>query len=465
MTSHNDSEYPTPAVAWSMVAALSFAYMFSIVDRSIIALLIDPMKADLEITDTQISLLTGFAFAGIYAVTSLPMGRVADLWSRKYVLTFGIIVWSILTIGCGFARNFTQLFFARMGVGFGEAALTPTAQAMMPDLFPPHKLGRGMSVYVTCGLSGMGVSLVIGGLVIALADQWGAVSIPGLGVFQPWQMVLILVGGVSLLAAIPFILLPEPARHQPPGQRTFTTDDKKLSTVLKFLWQERGYYFPFLFGFAMISMMLTGIGAWVPSYFIRVLGWTATETGSALGAATVAGTIVGGLSMGALSDWLYGRGDRTAPLKLMIILSLSMASGGWMLVYVPYVPVKLFAIFFGSAHVAALVALKPTCMQLVTPGHMRAQVAAIGLFSANFIGYGSGSTVIALVMDYVFADPLSVGHSIFVVGTTGYALGAVLLYGSFRTFKRLSYADKPDAAATEEKADVGMSSSAVAENA
>ncbi len=435
-----ESGYPKPLFAWGMIGALSLAYMFSIIDRSILALLIDPMKEDLQITDTQISILTGFAFAGIYAVTSLPMGRVSDLWSRKYVIMFGITVWSVLTVSCGFAKNFMQLFLARMGVGFGEAALTPTAHAMIPDLFPPHKLARGMSVFVTFGLLGGGLSLVVGGAVVGLADNLGTIEIGFFGVFQPWQTVLLIVGALSLLTIIPFILLPEPARHKMTGALDKTASQKKLSAVFHYIWEERGYYVPFIIGFSLISMMTTGLGAWVPSYFIRVLGWSATETGAALGIATMAGTVVGGLGAGLLSDYLYKRGDRTASLKLMIILAISAAAGGWILVYVPYISVKMFAIFSGSAHVAALVALKPTTMQLITPNHMRGQIAALALFSANFIGYGSGSTVVALVTDHVFKDPLAVGHSIFVVGTIGYGLGALLLFLSFKTFKQISYA-------------------------
>ncbi len=298
MKQENQSfSYPKPLVAWATVATLSLTYMFSIIDRSILTLLVDPMKEDLGISDTQVSMLTGFAFAAVYAITSLPMGRVSDLWSRKYVIFFGVTVWSLLTIACGFARNFTHIFVARMGVGFGEAALTPTVHAMMPDLFPPERLARGMSVFVTGGLIGSGLALLVGGAVVGLADQLGTITLPLLGAFKPWQMVLLIVGGMSLLVLIPLATLPEPERHRLPSDKVSDADKNRFSDVLRYLWQERDFYIPFIIGFSLIAMMLTGIGAWLPSYFIRVLGWSTAETGSLLGMMTMTGMVLGGIGL------------------------------------------------------------------------------------------------------------------------------------------------------------------------
>ena len=123
--SDHSADYPTPKLAWTTVGILALTYLFSFMDRQILVLLIDPIKADLQITDTQVSLLTGFAFAIIYTTACVPLGRIADLWVRKYVIIAGVCVWSVLTMLCGLARSFPQLFLARMGVGFGEAAFNP----------------------------------------------------------------------------------------------------------------------------------------------------------------------------------------------------------------------------------------------------------------------------------------------------------------------------------------------------
>ena len=152
--SNHPADYPRPTIAWTTIGVLSLTYMFSMMDRQILVLLIDPIKTDLNITDTQVSLLTGLAFAVIYTVSGIPMGRIADLWVRKYLIIVGVTLWSALTVSSGFARNFLQLFLARMGVGLGEAALPPTAYSIVPDLFPPNKMARGMCVFTLGGVIG-----------------------------------------------------------------------------------------------------------------------------------------------------------------------------------------------------------------------------------------------------------------------------------------------------------------------
>ena len=182
------SGYPSPAIGWTTVVVLSLTYMFSFMDRQILVLLVEPIKQDLQITDTQVSLLTGFAFAAVYAVMGIPMGRAADLKVRKHVIIFGVTIWSLLTMACGLARNFTQLFLARMGVGFGEAALTPTAYSMVADLFPPEKLGRAMSIFVLGGTAGAALSLLLGGAIIGWVNTVGELSLPLIGVLSAWQL-------------------------------------------------------------------------------------------------------------------------------------------------------------------------------------------------------------------------------------------------------------------------------------
>ena len=164
-----------------MLIVLALTYMVSFMDRQILVLLIDPIKNDLQISDTEVGLLTGLAFAVVYALAGIPMGRAADLWVRKYVIIFGVSVWSTLTILSGCARTFPQLFLARMGVGLGEAALTPTVYAMVPDLFPPHKLARAMSVFVLGGMIGGGVALLFGGVIVGLVAHLESITLPIIG--------------------------------------------------------------------------------------------------------------------------------------------------------------------------------------------------------------------------------------------------------------------------------------------
>lgn len=427
--------YPSTRIAWTTVLILSATYMFSMLDRQILVLLIEPIKQDLNITDTQVSLLTGFAFALVYTFMGVPMGRVADLWVRKYVIIFGVTIWSLLTIASGFTKSFWQLFAARMGVGFGEAALTPTAYALIPDLFPPNKLARAMSVFVLGGTAiGGGMSLLLGGYVIGHVESFGAIPVPFIGELRPWQLVLVVVGLLSLLMVIPLALLKEPARHIKTSNGKVQDISQSFSEVLVYMWQQRAFYLPFAVGAAIANLVAYGMGAWIPSYFIRVHGWDAASTGMTIGALYIVPALIGGLLGGWLSDDLYNRGYKGAPLYLMVAtLSLALLSV-LLFIYIPSVQASLLFLIVLYFLVSLFFVLFPTVIQMATPNRMRAQVSAIHLLIGNLIGIGFGPTSVALITDYYFQDEMAVGHSMAIVGFLGYGLAVILLGFSLKPF-------------------------------
>jgi MFS family permease len=182
------------------------AYILSFVDRQIIALLIVPIQADLQITDTQFSLLIGFAFALFYAIMGLPLARWADVGPRPFIISAGVIVWSIATAMCGLARTFGQLFLARIGVGGGEAALSPTAYSIITDSFPKSKLGRALGVYSMGAFLGSGLAFIVGGGVVELLEDLGGLSLPIVGTIKPWQGAFFIVGLPGVLVGLLFYL-------------------------------------------------------------------------------------------------------------------------------------------------------------------------------------------------------------------------------------------------------------------
>ena len=437
--------YPSPVVAWTTVGVLSLTYMFSFMDRQILVLLIDPIKADLQITDTQISLLTGFAFAVIYTFSGIPMGRAADTWVRKYVIIIGVTIWSVLTILCGFARSFTQLFLARMGVGFGEAALTPTAYAMVPDLFPPNRLARGMSVFVLGGLVGSGMSVLLGGLVIKLVSEIGSVSLPWFGEVRSWQLVLITVGCASLLMVVPLSLIPEPRRHssaqkgignttvQQPVGATHTL--LPFKAVLHYLWIHKRFYGPFIVATSLIGLMGYGTATWFPSYFIRVHHWDAASTGITLGLLYILPTIIGSLSAGWVTDHFYKKGYRNIALGIYVATLLLAIPFLLLVIYAPHIEVKMASFSLTYLAMAAGGILFPTLIQMATPAPIRAQVSAIILMAVNLVGIGFGATAIALVTDIIFQNTLAVGHAIAVVSVPALGISAALLFYLIKPFE------------------------------
>ncbi len=166
---------------WYVVVICMLAYVFSFVDRQVLVLMIEPIKRDLHLTDTQFSLLNGFAFSLFYAVMGLPVAYLADRYARPRIISLGIALWSIATALCGLSQHFVHMFVARMGVGVGEAALSPGAYSMLADYFPKEKLGRAIAVYSLGSFIGGGVAFLIGGYVIALLKHASAFTLPIVG--------------------------------------------------------------------------------------------------------------------------------------------------------------------------------------------------------------------------------------------------------------------------------------------
>lgn len=429
------TQYPSPKVAWTTVIILSLTYMFSFMDRQILILLVEPIKNDLQITDTQVSLLTGFAFAIVYTVSGIPMGRLADRWVRKYVIIIGVTIWSALTIFCGFARNFGQLFVARMGVGFGEAALTPTAYAMVPDLFPPKRLAFAMSVFALGATLGSGASLIFSGVIIGQISDIGDIALPLIGIVRPWQLVLVIVGGISLMMVIPLALIPEPKRLGSQLQNgKKPTKQLPFKKVVAYLLNQRAFYLFYMLGSSLSNLFAYGIAAWIPSYFIRMHGWEASKTGIILGLVTIPPAIIGGLCGGWLADRWYQKGRQAAALQIQIAVCVVCIVLAPLLFYIPSMPLKMLILVLYMLLISGAGVLSPTIIQLATPSPIRAQVSATYLLVVNLIGLSLGPTSVALITDYVFQDELAVGHSIAIVGVVAFALSAMLLGRSVKPF-------------------------------
>jgi MFS family permease len=207
-----DSGYPSAGYAWYVVVVLTIAYTVSFIDRQIMALMVEPIRRDLEISDTQMSLLLGLAFAVFYTLLGIPIARLADRYSRRGIIAAGIAVWCFMTAACGLSRNYAQLFLARVGVGVGEAALSPSALSMMSDYFPKETRGRAVAFY-TMGISmGVGLAMILGGQVIALVSQAPPVTLPVVGQLFAWQTVFVVVGLPGILVAALMLTVREPPR-------------------------------------------------------------------------------------------------------------------------------------------------------------------------------------------------------------------------------------------------------------
>jgi MFS family permease len=431
MTGREDNEgYPNPRYAWYVVSVLTVAYLLSFLDRQILALLVEPIRRDLDISDTQVSLLGNLAFGIFYTVLGLPLGRAADRLSRRGIIAAGVATWCLMTASCGLARNFVQLFLARVGVGVGEAALNPAALSMISDYFPRRTRGRALTFY-NMGVSlGVGVALIFGGQVIAWVASAPPVTVPGIGELRSWQTVFLLVGLPGLLVALLMLTVREPVRRDRLQVRLANGELAENLTVgqtVAYLRQRWRTYLTHFIGMSVVTIQGYNYFFWVPSMFLRTWQWTIPEISLGYGLVTITGGPLGILLGGWIADRLYQRGYKDALMRTCLggaIVLLIPAS-----ILTPLMPngqlalALLFPLSVGGAMVTATGA---AALQMITPNQMRAQTTALYYFVINILGL-LGPTVVGLVTDRGFGDDGALRWSLSIVCAVASVLGLAFL--------------------------------------
>lgn len=419
---------PDERYGWYVVFILILAYTISYVDRQILTLMVEPIKASLQISDVQISLLHGLAFAIFYTLLGVPIARLADRYNRVRIITVGVFVWSAMTAVCGLARNFGQLFIARVGVGVGEAALSPAAYSMLSDYFGKKNLPKAMSVYTGAIYVGAGIALMTGGALIAMVP---AFDMPWIGRMEPWQSVFLLVAAPGLVVGLLVATLREPARRGVGAAATFPS----IGDLFSYMNARRQSYALLIIGFAAASLMWNGAMAWVATFFIRRFDFSAAQFGIVFGAILL---VVGSSSI-ALGGWLGSRwraaGAADANIRVGIVSAAIALPFG---VAAPLVDnanlsLLLFAGFvFGGALPYGCAA---AAFQDITPNRMRAQISSIYLLGLNLAGIGLGPTVVALCTERLFGDPAAVGMAISLTVAVSAVLSMILLAVSLRHYR------------------------------
>lgn len=394
--------YPSPLYAWYVVALLLVIYTVSFIDRQILAIFVGPIKDDLVLSDFEVSILSGFAFALFYTFFGLPFARVADSRSRRGLIMFGIAFWSIATAACGMAKVYWHLFLARVGVGVGEATLTPAANSLIADYFPKEKLGRAISVYSLGIPVGSALAFILGGFVAQWVADLPPQDLPVIGKTFGWQIAFIVVGAPGVLLSLMMLTVKEPFRR---GRMDKTlTGGIPLGRVLAYFKANAGAYGPLFFGTAFLSLLGYGSVYWMVEFFVRT-----HEIGRGQGA-YIFGLVLlvfgtgGILAGGAFADRLIARGRDDAHLRVLLYAAVLGIPAGvifpllgelWAATAVLCLSVFFSNIPWGTAYAATAA---------ITPNEMRGQAAALYLFIVNFIGLGAGPSVVAFITDFVYAD-------------------------------------------------------------
>jgi MFS family permease len=420
--------------AWYGVFVLYAAYVFAFVDRQILAFLVGPIRKDFTITDTQFSLINGLAFVLFYAVLGIPLGRLADTGNRRRLILVGIVAWSVMTALCGRATNYLQLFLARLGVGVGEATLAPAAVSILADSFEPAKRGLAINTFASGVHGGIGLANIFGGVVVSAAATAAAVQLPFFGVLKPWQLAFVLVAAPGILIVLLTLSLREPVRQGTAAERA----PIRMADTARFMRERWFVYTTVILGCALSAVGSYGMYGWVPATYARVYGWPSARIGWHLGLLTIFFGTAGLVASGAYASrqMRLGRGAVYVRVMAIAVACAILPATAMLFVqsaYALWACIALLIFFLGMP-----VGLVQGALQAISPNNMRAQVIAVYLAVLNLFGLGMGSTAVAVVTDYVFANDLAVRRSMGIVAIIASLLSVIVLSSGTGAYERMA---------------------------
>lgn len=397
-----ERSWPRAGSAWSMVALLTLAYLFSYIDRTILGLLIQPIKADLELTDEHIGWLLGPAFAIFYATMGLPLGWLVDRRRRTWIIAGGVAIWSIATVGCGLARSFGQLFAARMTVGVGEAVLSPAAFSIISDSFPPERRGKPIAVYGMAITLGAGLAALISAVVLSWAKAHPDLSLPGTGPIAPWQATFIAVGLPGLLVSLAFLF-----RRDPPRQTTVSRDPglagNGMRDTLRYVGARWSTYASFVSLMCVMTIIAYSHG-FLPATFERSWGWAPETYAARTGVATLLIGPATYLAAGFLSDHWTSRGVVDAPFRIMAGAVMLLVPTAALPMLMPDAWGAFAILCLNTAALGAASATAVTALLSITPAPIRGQIVALYYMAISLTGLLLGPTTVGILSTRVFGE-------------------------------------------------------------
>lgn len=413
------TEGSAPVASWWMVGVLFVAALVSYTDRLILSVLVDPLRGELGLTDTAVSVLQGTAFTLVYVCAAIPLGRLADRTDRRLMLICGSTLWCGATVLCGLASSFAVLAVGRVLIGIGEAVLVPAAVSMIADAFPTERRGTAIGAFATGTVIGGPLGISIGGALLQHAQHGGFADWPAVGGLTPWRLVLVLVGIAGFVVPLLLATVREPRRAATLAE----SEGRSAIADLVPLWRR---LLPIYVGLALLSIGDYGLLSWAPTTLGRTFGWDPGRIGLTFGVITTVAALVGAALGGWCSDRAESLGGPAGRL-LVCALGAVVAALAAALMAIPDERAVLVSIggwvlasTFGAIGGIAVI-------QAAVPAHLRATGAALLTFSNTLIGLGVGPSLIALATDYVYGSPGAVGIATATTIAPGAALGMAML--------------------------------------
>ena len=385
--------------AWGVLAVLTIIYVLNFVDRQIVAVLANPIRQELGLSNVEIGYLYGTAFSFFYAVFGIPMGRLADVWSRRWVITLGLLIWSLATMMSGLATGLGMLIVARILVGINEAACSPAAYSLLSDYFPAEDRATAISIYSSGIFVGIGLAFLIGGYI----SEW-----------YSWRVAFLAVGAPGiLLAMLAFVLIRDLPRREirKEGKRVTTNDPLSFKDAMRHLlrspaliWHHIGFSFLAFSGYALLAFISEFLAGHFKGYqgLLPQFGWFMFLTGITI---TISGR---------LADRLARKGDHRR-----FIMGIVAALGG-----LPFFAIGLFNhnaimglvfVGLGSSIASSYNGVAPAIVQDLVPSGMRAVAGGVYLFTISIIGFGFGPPITGYLIDHVYSGPMAIPFALFTV--------------------------------------------------
>ncbi len=428
MSTEAEKPWPNRVYSWYVVALLVISYASGVVDRIVIGLLVKPIKEDLNLSDTEIGIIQGLAFALFYSLFTLPIGFLVDRWSRKTVVWGGSFIWSCGTIAGGLSNSIWSLFASRVVMGAGEATITPGSSSLIADYFPPKDRPRAYGVFAMGGSIGIGIAYLLGGVAIGFADTVRSWMPSLLGGFADWHIVFFIVGVPGVLLAILMAL----TIREPERRGGYVPQGTKISLVP--LWRElstnRIALMAVMMGTIMNVMIVNAQLAWFPTLFVRVHEWEPTRIAMALALVGVPFGIISAITAGWSLTWLAKRGRTDGPILVMMLQCAAWAVFGTAKCLVPTPELALIGHVCTSLFATWAITAALTALNQVTPNQLRGQVVAVYTLLTGLVGIAVGSGAVGLLSDYVFNYQTGIAPALALVCLTGGLAGiAMLAYG------------------------------------
>lgn len=427
--------YPRRGAAWYALIVLTVCYTFSFVDRQILAFLVGPLKHEFGVSDTKIGLLQGLAFALFYSVFGMPLGRLADRFSRRNIVLIGVLVWSAMTAFSAAARSFAMLVFARMGVGVGEATLNPCAFSMIADYFPKERLSSALSVYMMGIQAGAGLALIIGGVVVQAVMNMPPIDL-GFGALAPWRLAFLAVGLPGIIFVLLLLTVKEPPRRNVIRKEGATNTDLPLGEALREVMKRWQSALGIAFMIGCQALCNYALLQWAPTFFDRIYHWPRSRSGLVLGVIVLFAGCAGMYSGGRLADRWQRAGitDATLRVGLVSLIGVGITLPAAMLM--PSAGSTVAMLVFAIALIGLPIGCAYAGLQFIFPNQVRGFGSAIVLFIVNLFGLGVGSFLPGFFNDHLFHDGMKMGESIALTVVLASAFGTIVTLVTLKHYRR-----------------------------